>query len=136
MGLAFECRGCGRCCAGPDEGYVWVTADEIVRIAEHLGITEAQMRRKHVRKVGRRFSLNECNGTKDCVFLTPADGSGDRGCRIYDARPRQCIAWPFWAGNLRSPDAWALAAERCMGINRGQLFTREQIEDKSNGAAG
>ena len=42
-GLAFQCQGCGCCCAGPDVGFVWATDDEIAAIAEHLNITPRQM---------------------------------------------------------------------------------------------
>ncbi len=35
-GLHFECQGCGGCCSGPGEGYIWVTRREIEIIAEFL----------------------------------------------------------------------------------------------------
>ena len=35
-GLYFACRECGGCCAGPTEGYIWVTEPEIELIAKHL----------------------------------------------------------------------------------------------------
>ena len=126
-GLAFESQQCGRCCAGPGEGYVWVTAKEITAIAAHLGLSEGQMHRRHVRKVGRRFSLKECPGTRDCVFLE-STAAGLAGCAIYAARPGQCRNWPFWASNLTDPRAWAAAQQRCRGINRGRLYRREDIE--------
>ena len=126
-GLAFECTACGRCCAGPDEGYVWITPPEIAAVAAHLGLTDQQVHRKYVRKVGRRYSLVEDLNTKDCVFLTAGDGSGRR-CRIYPVRPVQCRTWPFWPDNLTDPDAWSLAGLRCKGINRGQPYGPEEIE--------
>jgi Fe-S-cluster containining protein len=126
-GLAFECSGCGGCCAGPEEGYVWATETEIAAIADFLGITEKQMYRDHARKVGRRFSLREVKKTKDCIFLKP-DGHGGRGCSIYPVRPTQCRTWPFWPMNLRTPEDWSLAGLRCPGINRGPRFDIEAIE--------
>jgi len=128
-GLAFECRACGRCCAGPEEGFVWATREEIAKIARFLGISEAEMHRKYVRKVGRRFSLMEKRPSKDCVFLTPRE-DGSKGCSIYAVRPTQCRTWPFWSGNLGSPDSWAAAGMRCAGINRGHLFDFEEIESR------
>jgi hypothetical protein len=135
-GLAFECQGCGRCCAGPEEGYVWVTPAEIAAIAAHLGLSEAQMRRRYVRRVGRRFSLKERAESRDCVFLLPPashDGRQVRGCRIYPVRPRQCRTWPFWPGNVSSPAAWAEAGTRCPGINRGRVHGPDRIERNRNG---
>ena len=128
-GLAFECSGCGHCCAGPAEGYVWVTVEEIAAIAKHLGMDEQAFRRRHVRKVGRRFSLKEEPHTKDCVFLTAKSDSG-RGCEIYAVRPVQCRTWPFWPGNLTSPDDWSFAGLRCPGINRGQTHDFDEIDQK------
>jgi len=128
-GLAFECQGCGGCCAGPEEGYVWVTEDDVEAIAATLKITVQEMMSKHVRKVGSRMSLKEVPETKDCMFLE-ADSDGQRRCSIYSCRPIQCLTWPFWGSNLRHPDSWTLAATRCCGINRGKLHNVEQIETR------
>ena len=131
-GLAFECRQCGRCCAGPDEGYVWVTRAQIAAIAEYLGITEGQMRRRYVRRVATRYSLKEQPETNDCIFLQPNDHGG-RGCAIYPVRPTQCRTWPFWTTNLVNSEAWADAQQRCRGINRGPLHERDEIDTKRHG---
>jgi len=128
-GLAFECVECGHCCAGPEEGYVWVTEDEVTAIAKRLGMDEPAFRSQYVRKVGRRYSLREVQGSKDCVFLTERAGAG-RGCRVYDVRPTQCRTWPFWARNLGGPDDWSEAGMRCPGINRGPLVPFKDIEDR------
>lgn len=128
-GLAFECTDCGTCCAGPGEGYVWLTPARIAEIAKHLDEPESQVRRKYVRKILNRFSLVERADNKDCIFLTTA-ADGGRKCRIYPVRPTQCRTWPFWADNLKSPDDWAMAGLRCAGINRGQLHDRDEIKSK------
>jgi hypothetical protein len=128
-GLCFECTQCGRCCAGPEEGYVWATPEELAAIADHLGITEKQLRKKYVRKVRGRFSLREVPGNRDCVFLQPLP-DGARRCAVYPVRPTQCRTWPFWPHNLRSPEAWALTQLRCKGINQGPRHELEEIERK------
>jgi len=129
-GLAFECTGCGSCCAGPAEGYVWATKAEIATIAEYLGIGEDEMHRKYVRKIGRRYSLVEEEKSKDCIFLVPNAKGGGKVCRIYPVRPMQCQTWPFWAFNLLSPGAWSQAAMRCPGINRGPSYSCDEIEQR------
>ena len=129
-GLAFECVKCGHCCEGPEEGYVWVTREDIVAIAKHLGITPDEMRRKYARRVGRRYSLVE-KPNRDCVFLA-ADGEGRKVCRIYHLRPVQCRTWPFWPSNVRSPEAWLMAGERCPGINRGEPFGADHVQAKAD----
>lgn len=130
-GLAFECLGCGQCCAGPQEGYVWVTDEEIAAIANHLDLSNEQMRQRYVRKVGRRFSLIEQRGSNDCIFLSDDEGQG-RFCRIYSVRPVQCRTWPFWASNISDPESWSEAAIKCPGINRGPLHDAAEIEAHSN----
>ena len=56
-GLAFECQECGHCCSGPEEGYVWITPEEIAAAAEHLGITAEAFSAKYTRKVGSFASV-------------------------------------------------------------------------------
>jgi Fe-S-cluster containining protein len=124
-GLAFECLGCGKCCAGPEEGYVWVAEEEIAAIATSLGLTVAAFRARYVRQVGRRLSLVEKKPRKDCIFL-----EGNQ-CRIYAVRPMQCRTWPFWKSNIASPEDWSWAAQRCAGINRGTLYKPEEIRRRA-----
>ncbi len=126
-GLRFECIGCGACCAGPDEGYIWLTGSELKRAAEYLKISPKTFREKFVRRVGVRMSLLEHPKTKDCIFLADL-GAGRRGCVIYPVRPLQCRTWPFWAENLSTPLAWKKAGVKCPGINQGPLWSLEQIE--------
>lgn len=125
-GLHFECAVCGRCCAGPGEGYIWVTRPEIERIAAYLQLTPERLRNGFLRRVGTRTTIIEHSLTKDCIFLRSVNGT--RQCAIYPVRPTQCRTWPFWAENLSSPDAWNRAALRCPGINRGRLYPCEEID--------
>jgi uncharacterized protein len=67
-GLAFQCAGCGRCCSGPEEGYVWMTPQEIGAAAGQLGVTVEEFVAKYTRRVGRRTSLIE-KPNRDCIFL-------------------------------------------------------------------
>ena len=130
-GLAFECVRCGRCCAGPDEGYVWTTAAEIETLAEHLAMSIQAVRDRYVRRVGARHSLVENPENKDCIFLD-YDSDGLSRCEIYTVRPTQCRTWPFWPGNLTSPRDWALAGVRCRGTNRGPKHDLDEIQAKRN----
>jgi len=130
-GLSFQCTQCGNCCSGAP-GYVYVTDEEIERIAEFIGRPAGKgLSTKHLRKVGRDYSLTEDKKTGDCCFLkTTKDGK--RTCGIYPVRPVQCRTWPFWDINLESPDTWNEAALECPGINRGPQYDFVQIEVRLN----
>lgn len=125
-GLHFECQQCGRCCAGPNQGYIWVTRPEIKLIADFLKMAVSQLRQKYLRRVGLRATIIEQPNTKDCVFLQRIDGQ--KRCMIYPVRPSQCRAWPFWPDNLANTDVWNKATQKCGGINRGRLYSFEEIE--------
>lgn len=136
-GLKFTCSQCGNCCTGAP-GYVWISEEEIARLAKHLKLTPDVVVERYCRRIAGRFSLQERRspeGLYDCVFLKETRiGKGrnaqvKRVCTIYDVRPLQCRTWPFWSGNLADKDAWDAAGKRCHGINAGaRTFTREQIE--------
>ena len=125
-GLHFECVQCGRCCAGPSQGYIWVTRKEIELIANHLNETVSQLRQRFLKRIGLRTTIIEHPTTKDCIFLQKKNNQ--RTCIIYPVRPSQCRSWPFWPNNLESPDTWNKAAQKCPGINRGKLYSCEEIE--------
>jgi Fe-S-cluster containining protein len=125
-GLHFECMECGGCCAGPGEGYIWVTRPEIEIIADFLNMTAGELRRKYLKRYGLRTSIIEHSNTKDCIFLQEIDGK--KRCVIYPVRPSQCRSWPFWVSNLYDAGSWNRAAQKCGGINRGRHYSFEEIQ--------
>lgn len=142
-GLRFTCSQCGNCCTG-GPGYVWISREEIVRLADYLRIKPEQVVERYCRKYDGKFSLNEhrnAAGLYDCVFLREEKveqrtAGGEtvvhtrRTCEIYPVRPLQCRTWPFWPENLRSKANWDHAAKRCHGMNAGKrVFTLDRIED-------
>ena len=66
-----------------------------------------------------RLSLKE-KSNFDCVFWND-------GCTVYQVRPLQCRAFPFWDYVLSSPQAWEAAGTDCPGINNGELHSGEEI---------
>jgi Fe-S-cluster containining protein len=119
-GLAFECTRCGACCTGTP-GYVWVSHDEIARLAEFRGQTVEQFATRFVRQVGDRYSLIEKPGG-DCIFWDKS-----AGCTVYPARPVQCRTWPFWPENVETRADWDHVREICPGSGRGRLFSVDEI---------
>jgi hypothetical protein len=124
-GLHFGCRGCGDCCSGPGEGYIWITRDEIELLADYLKVTPGELRRNYLKRLGHRTSIIEDKATKDCIFLQKVDS--EKKCTIYSVRPNQCRTWPFWASNLERPGSWNHAGQRCPGINQGKGYKLKDI---------
>ncbi len=122
-GLNFKCVGCGRCCQGPDEGYIWTTENEIKLQAKCLGITIDEYKKKYTKKLFANRTIVEEPFNNDCIFL-----ENRKSCKIYSVRPNQCRTWPFWDMNLVDPDTWNQAAQRCPGINRGKHYSFDEIE--------
>jgi Fe-S-cluster containining protein len=119
-GLAFSCTRCGACCTGAP-GFVWVSPDEIERLAEFRGETVDEFAARFVRQVHGRYSLIEKPGG-DCIFWDK-----QAGCTVYPARPVQCQTWPFWPENVQTPEDWDHTREVCPGSGRGRLYTVDEI---------
>ncbi len=126
-GLHFECQKCGQCCSGPQQGFIWVTKQEIELIADFLNCSTNHLRKNYLKRLGFKTSIIEHHVTNDCIFLKNIQGK--KKCSIYPVRPTQCRTWPFWKSNLKSPDSWNLVAKRCPGINKGPLHTLEKIQN-------
>jgi hypothetical protein len=119
-GLRFECTGCGQCCTG-SPGYVWVTEEEIQKIADFLSISLQNFATLYLRKIDGRWSLRELRHTYDCVFLK------DNKCSIYTLRPTQCKTFPWWPRNLQSRSDWIEAAKHCEGISHNASLVPYEI---------
>jgi Fe-S-cluster containining protein len=68
-----------------------------------------------------RLSLKE-KSNFDCIFW-------DNGCTVYNVRPLQCRAYPFWDSVVCSEKAWNETGKDCPGINSGTLHDKEKIEN-------
>lgn len=116
--FSFEgsaCEGCGgKCCVG-ESGYVFVSIDEMQKIASFLALEFESFTKSYVRKVGYRFSFIEkpYQNALACVFFD----TDSKQCSIYAHRPKQCRTYPFWEAhkNLDKNDLQTLCNE-CKGI--------------------
>jgi len=126
-GLRFQCTECGKCCTG-QPGYVWVSEEEMQKIADHLQISLKDFKCRYTRLKGGRYALLELpKRDHDCIFLK------DNKCSIYPVRPKQCRTFPWWKDNLKSPEAWKRAAVECEGINEeAPLIAFGEIQDTLN----
>lgn len=123
-GLRFFCSRCNRCCRH-ESGYVFLSEQDISRISQGLGQSRNHVIDKYTKTVNlglvKRISLLEQDNF-DCVFWDKG------GCTIYDHRPLQCQAFPFWPQNLDNPGAWEEISEECPGINLGATHSKNAIK--------
>ena len=119
-GLAFSCTRCGACCTGAP-GYVWVSHEEIARLAQFRAESIEEFSDRFVRRVEDRYSLIERPGG-DCVFW-----DRQAGCTVYAARPVQCQTWPFWPENVETEGDWVGVKQVCPGSGRGRHYSAQEI---------
>lgn len=125
-GLAFKCTGCGKCCTG-GPGYVWLSEDDIERLAKHLELSRADFLKNFTRQVGSHISLREDPKNYDCIFLQE-----QKYCSAYDARPKQCRTFPWWPENMESPEAWERLKKQCEGATQEDAPTIPLSEIQKN----
>ncbi len=106
-GLRFECQpGCTNCCE--QQGFVYLTEDDLVRIAEYVGMTARDFERRYVYRTSHRLRLRVPR-QQQCHFLR------DGGCSIHAVKPVQCRLFPFWPELVESKREWKKTAAWCPG---------------------
>ncbi len=94
---AFDASACytceGRCCTG-ESGYIYVSKNEVEKISELLNLEVKDFVKSYLFKKGYKYSIKEIeyNNSYECIFYD----RNINGCKIYEARPTQCITFPFW----------------------------------------
>ncbi len=94
---AFDSSACytceGRCCTG-ESGYIFVSKVEIEKICKLLNLEIRDFVENYLFKKGYKYSIKELKtgDSYECIFYDREM----KGCKIYEARPSQCISFPFW----------------------------------------
>jgi Fe-S-cluster containining protein len=117
LSVRFECQsGCTKCCE--QQGFVYLTEDDIVRLAAFLQLTAAEFEHKFVYRTKNLRRLRVPSHAQ-CIFLK----SG--GCSVHAAKPLQCQTFPFWPALVDSKREWLKTANWCPGIGKGPLVNIE-----------
>lgn len=99
--LSFRCTGCGKCCRGLR---VAVTHHDVRRLVEATGevcsSVVAWLTPDEVDMTGEPESFVELANGRRLMVLAQVSGAcrfldDAERCRVYDARPRDCRAFPF-----------------------------------------
>ncbi len=112
-GVKFSCQsGCGKCCDQPG-GIVYLSIKDAERISKHSGLSVDDWLERDARKTyDGRFVLKSREDDGICIHLNE-----NQQCSIYEVRPQQCKAFPWWGENLASDRSWSQVKELCPGID-------------------
>lgn len=112
-GVHFSCQsGCGKCCNQPN-GIVYLSIADAERISQHSGLSVEDWLERDARKTyDGRFVLKSREEDGICIHLNE-----NQQCSIYQVRPQQCKAFPWWGENLVSDRAWNEVKQQCPGID-------------------
>jgi Fe-S-cluster containining protein len=111
--MRFECQaGCTKCCE--QQGFVYLTEEDILRLAVYLRMSAAAFERRYVYRT-RNLRRLRVPRYAQCEFLK------DGGCSVHAAKPFQCAAFPFWPEMVGNKKNWRKDGEWCPGIGKGEL---------------
>ena len=130
QGLHFSCVGCSACCRH-ESGYVYLSGEDLEPLLAALELDYQAFVKTYCRWVPTAYgksllSLKE-KPNMDCILWSSKTGS-QGGCSVYQARPLQCRAFPFWKSLVRSKKVWKDMAKECPGMDKGQLHSEDSIE--------
>lgn len=123
--MRFQCQqGCTKCCE--QQGFVYLTEDDILRLAAYLSLSPAAFESRYVFRTKNIRRLRVPRYAQ-CEFL------GGGGCTVHEVKPVQCRTFPFWPTLIGSKKEWRLTSAWCQGIGKGDLVNitsaRQQAEE-------
>ncbi|MEE3253364.1 MAG: YkgJ family cysteine cluster protein [Nitrospinota bacterium] len=119
--LRFECQpDCFKCCIKP--GIVRFDCEDIRKAAAYLDFSIAEFKKTFLIRSDGEWVLEVGENGEPCSFLT------DKGCGIHDAKPKQCLSYPFWRENMDSKNMWKLVGGFCPGVDIGPMIKIETIK--------
>ena len=129
-GLQFSCNRCSACC-GQSPGFVYLSFSDLTNLCQYFKIDVKEFISVYCRWV-QYYDNTEvlCLKEKtnyDCILWK--EGAG---CTAYGSRPIQCSTYPFWSWMIESKESWDNCEKDCPGINKGRLWSKEEIEKQKS----
>ena len=117
--MRFTCQpGCTRCCT--QKGWVYLSVDDVPRLAAFLGITQDELQRQYLYSTKNTRRLRMRSG--QCPFLNAG------GCSVHPAKPTQCRLFPFWPELIEDKQELKATAQWCPGLGKGNLIPVEVLK--------
>ena len=146
-GIEFSCQMCGGCCRGFREGEVYLYMEDIVKLADHLGLKGKtglrEFAKKYIKIIPDSFFWREPEEEKGRTYKYKTLGFKFTGtdecchflngnlCTVHEARPFQCRCFPWWQMMITSKGKLNLEdyAKKCDGLRflKGKFYTPEEI---------
>lgn len=124
-GLNFACARCSFCC-GHSPGFVYLSKRDLYALTTFFKMSVTDFVNKYCRWAdyyyGTQVIALKEQKNYDCILW-------NKGCSAYSARPIQCSTWPFWSWMITDRQTWDECAKECPGMNKGRLWTFEEIEE-------
>lgn len=115
--MRFACQpGCTKCCE--QQGFVYLTEDDIARLAARLGMARTAFEKRYVYRTKNLRRLRVPRHAQ-CEFLEAG------GCSVHEVKPLQCRTFPYWPELVKSKREWAKTGAWCPGIGKGELVNIE-----------
>lgn len=111
-GIKFTCLpNCGKCCNEPN-GIVYLSLKDMTRLAAFQKLSLSEWIKRDCRKtMDGRYVLKSKPEDLICIYL-----DDDLNCTVYDSKPDQCSAFPWWDENLVDEKSWNKVKNICPGI--------------------
>jgi len=129
QGLHFSCTRCSACCRF-ESGFVFLSEKDTSLLCTALNMeinsfTKTYCRWAPAENGKHQLSLKE-KSSYDCIFWA---NEPVEGCTVYDHRPLQCRAFPFWPSIVNNKNSWEKAALDCPGMGKGMLHSGDSVRE-------
>ena len=124
-GLNFGCQRCSFCC-GHSPVFVYLSRRDLTALCDFFKLSVKEFVEKYCRWAdyyyGTKVLALQEQKNYDCILW-------NNGCTAYEARPIQCSTQPFWSWMLEDRKTWDECAAECPGMNKGRVWSFEEIEE-------
>jgi Fe-S-cluster containining protein len=107
---SFKCQNSGNCCKAG--GYVYVTSDNIEKMAKILHKNPIDFRQMYTQKDNGWDIIASPNFNANCLL------DENNKCKVYEARPLACRTYPNWPSIWQSDSTVIEESKSCPGLKQ------------------